>query len=235
MWAISAPAIDAVVVTNEYVRAVRHVSARILTVAIMALLATIASLTPAASRHRITQAIAAAPLALWVMCCYPPPPQLTRRSLSMFCRLSVAMITTAISFTGLSAGDFLHPASSASLAAAAADRRMDVQKHSQQSSRPANSCLNVSVEGVAPLGFVEVAPGVFTLAGLPTPTDIGGISGELSSVVTSLETSGSGGQGAQHLTLQHTFVSTDPAGRFTTEDRGNPPPEPAGCPRARFG
>jgi hypothetical protein len=137
----------------------------------------------------------------------------------MSCRLSVVVMITAISFTGLSAGDFVHPAPSASLVAGAAAGRMEVQNHSQQSSRPADSCLNVFAEGVAALGFVEVAPGVFTLAGLPTPTTIGGIDGELSSVVTSLETSGSAGQGAQHLTLQHRFVSTDPAGSFTTEDR----------------
>jgi hypothetical protein len=55
----------------------------------------------------------------------------------------------------------------------------------------------------------------------PAPIVFGDIPGLLSSVVTGLETSGAKGQGALHLTLHHTFVSTDPArpGSFTTDDR----------------
>lgn len=82
-------------------------------------------------------------------------------------------------------------------------------------------CENFRFEGVAPLGLIEVAPGVFVLGALPTPTTIAGIPGLLGSVITSARPSGSKGQGAQHFTLVHTFVSTDPArpGMFTTEDR----------------
>lgn len=82
----------------------------------------------------------------------------------------------------------------------------------------AEGCEKVVAEGVANVGFVEVAPGVFTLGGLPTPVVIGGVPGLLSSVTTSARASG---QGAQHFTLKHTFVSTDPArpGSFTTDDR----------------
>ena len=81
-------------------------------------------------------------------------------------------------------------------------------------SLPAARCINVSAEGSGPLSAVP-----FGLA--PAPIVFGDIPGLLSSVVTGLETSGANGQGAQHLTLQHTFVSTDPSrpGSFQTEDR----------------
>jgi hypothetical protein len=84
----------------------------------------------------------------------------------------------------------------------------------------ADRCINVFVEGVAQLGIV-VIDGVPTLAGLPGPTTFGDIPGTFGSVVTSLESRGAEGQGAQHLTLQHTFVSTDSArpGTFVTGDR----------------
>src|SRR5688572_29127727 len=82
----------------------------------------------------------------------------------------------------------------------------------------ADGCANVIIEGIANVGLVEVLPGVFVLGGLPTPATIGGIPGLLSSVVTGMEASG---KGAQHFTLVHTFVSTDPArpGSFFTEDQ----------------
>ena len=80
-----------------------------------------------------------------------------------------------------------------------------------------SQCENVFVEATAPLGFIQVAPGVFTLGALPTPTTIAGVAGLLGSVVTGLEASGSKGQGAQHITLVHTFTS--PQGSFTTSDR----------------
>ena len=85
----------------------------------------------------------------------------------------------------------------------------------------AEGCENVVAEGVANVGFVEVAPGIFVLGGLPTPVVIGGVPGLLSSVTTSARPSGVNGQGAQHFGLVHTFVSTDPArpGSFTTDDR----------------
>ena len=87
--------------------------------------------------------------------------------------------------------------------------------------RSSARCMNVSFEGAAALAVIEVAPGVFTLGALPAPFTLGDIPGTFGSVVTSLDTSGAKGQGAQHLTLQHTFVSTDPsrAGTFRTEAR----------------
>ena len=81
-------------------------------------------------------------------------------------------------------------------------------------SRPASRCINVFAEGSGPLSAVP-----FGLA--PAPLMFGDIPGLLSSVVTSLEPSAPNGHGALHLTLHHTFVSTDPArpGSFTTDDR----------------
>ena len=81
-------------------------------------------------------------------------------------------------------------------------------------SRPASRCTNVFAQGAGPLSAVP-------FGGAPAPVTLGDIPGILSSVVTGLEASGAHGQGAQHLTLQHTFVSTDPSrpGSFTTEDR----------------
>jgi hypothetical protein len=84
-------------------------------------------------------------------------------------------------------------------------------------SRAASRCENVLVETTAALGPVEIAPGTFTLGALPTPVTIAGVSGLLGSAVTGLEVSGSKAQGAQHITLVHTFVS--PEGTFTTSDR----------------
>jgi hypothetical protein len=85
----------------------------------------------------------------------------------------------------------------------------------------ADDCDKVFIEGVAAVGFIEVAPGVYTLGGLPTPAVIAGVPGLLSSITTSGRATGANAQGAQHFTLRHTFVSTDPArpGGFTTDDR----------------
>jgi len=100
--------------------------------------------------------------------------------------------------------------------------------------RPSSRCMNVFAEGSGNLAIIEVAPGVFTLGFPPTAVTFGNVPGLLSSVVTSLQTSGSKGQGAQHITLEHTFVSTDPArlGSFTTTDRAVCAPagkDPAVC------
>ena len=78
--------------------------------------------------------------------------------------------------------------------------------------RPAERCANVAVEGVAPLGVFNGA-----LGAAPTTVTIAGVTGSLGSVVTSLATSGQSGQGAQHITLRHDFVSA--AGSFSTEDK----------------
>ncbi len=85
----------------------------------------------------------------------------------------------------------------------------------------ADDCAKIEFEGLAHLGFVEIQPGTFTLGALPTPTTIAGIPGLLQSVITGLRPSGSKGQGAQHYSLIHTFVSVDPnrPGTFWTEDR----------------
>jgi hypothetical protein len=81
-------------------------------------------------------------------------------------------------------------------------------------SRPASQCIHVFAKASGPL---SASP----FGAAPNPVVFGDIPGLLSSVVTGLETSGAQGQGAQHLTLQHTFVSTDPSrpGSFQTEDR----------------
>ena len=81
----------------------------------------------------------------------------------------------------------------------------------------AEGCRNVAAAEIAQLGPIEVAPGVFTLGGLPTPVVIAGVPGLLSSVLTGQRATA----GAIHYTLVHTFVSADPArpGGFTTSDQ----------------
>ena len=85
--------------------------------------------------------------------------------------------------------------------------------------RSSERCVNVSFEGAAALAVLEVTPGIFTLGALPAPVTLGAIAGRMSSTVTSFEATRSQGQGAQHLTLQHRFESTNPtrAGTFLTE------------------
>ncbi len=80
-----------------------------------------------------------------------------------------------------------------------------------------HNCNQVLVQTNAAIGPVEVAPGVYTIGALPFPTTIAGVNGMLGSVVTGLDPSGKLGQGAQHLTLVHFFVSEQ--GTFTTTDR----------------
>ncbi|MEO5721766.1 MAG: hypothetical protein ABIR71_09880 [Chthoniobacterales bacterium] len=80
----------------------------------------------------------------------------------------------------------------------------------------APGCIQIFAEGGGPL--VNIGG---TLGFAPTAVTFGNVPGMLSSIVTSYSASGGQGQGAQHLTLEHTFVSTDPArpGTFTTQDR----------------
>jgi hypothetical protein len=84
-----------------------------------------------------------------------------------------------------------------------------------------DECKKIEFAVVAQLGLIEVQPGVFVLGGLPTPVTVAGVHGLMSSYITSVRPSGAKGQGAQHYTLVHTFVSTDPEqpGGFSTEDR----------------
>jgi hypothetical protein len=81
----------------------------------------------------------------------------------------------------------------------------------------AEGCGNVEFQGIAQLGLIEIAPGISTLGGLPTPVVIAGVPGLMSSIVTGQRAT----DGAVHYTLVHTFLSTDPArpGGFTTSDQ----------------
>ena len=83
--------------------------------------------------------------------------------------------------------------------------------------RSSATCQNVLVEAEAALGLIAIPGGGSALGALPFNATIAGVPGLLGSVVTDLETSGSKGQGAQHLTLIHTFKSL--VGDFTTTDR----------------
>jgi hypothetical protein len=83
---------------------------------------------------------------------------------------------------------------------------------SSTASQTAERCANVSLEGTASLGIFDGA-----LGAVPTPVTIAGIDGTLGSVITSMSASGGAGQGAQHITLRHEFVSA--SGTFHTDDR----------------
>lgn len=87
--------------------------------------------------------------------------------------------------------------------------------------RPSARCMNIHYSGSGALGFIEIAPGIFSLGFPPQPAMLGDLPVLASSYITSLTPSGSNGQGAQHITLRHTYTSTDPArpGSFVTEDR----------------
>lgn len=83
---------------------------------------------------------------------------------------------------------------------------------SSTASEAAERCANVDLEGTTPLGIFDGA-----LGAVPTPVTIAAIEGMLGSVITSMSPSGASGQGAQHITLRHDFVSS--AGTFRTDDR----------------
>ena len=86
--------------------------------------------------------------------------------------------------------------------------------------QPAASCMNVTSTGTAALnGFL--VNGVPVFGAPPQPAMLGNLPVMVSSFITGQTLSGSNGQGATHLTLQHTYESTDPArpGKFITEDR----------------
>ena len=127
-----------------------------------------------------------------------------RVGLSRFARFAVPAVALALS-------------GCADATPVALDETLAADRAAASAARSAGRCENVVVEGTAPLGVVEVAPGVFTLGALPTPATLAGVSGMLGSVVTGLQASGAKGQGAQHITLVHTFTSAQ--GSFTTTDR----------------
>ena len=86
-------------------------------------------------------------------------------------------------------------------------------------SQPAARCLNVAADAVATLGFPVVLPNGTAGAGAQWfPVTLGGISGEMASVLLSETVSGSKGQGARHWTLQHAF-RTASGDYFITTDR----------------
>lgn len=89
---------------------------------------------------------------------------------------------------------------------------------SAASSQPADRCVNVSAEGTAALGLVTLPNGTTGFGGVWFPLTLGGIAGEMASVVVGQEVSGGGQQGALHLSLEHAFRT--PGGDYLiTKDR----------------
>ena len=87
--------------------------------------------------------------------------------------------------------------------------------------RPASRCMNIAYDGSGYLDFFEIAPGDVRLGFPPQPAMLGDLPVMVQSYIDTIYASGSKGQGAQHLTLVHTYTSTDAlrAGSFTTKDR----------------
>lgn len=86
-------------------------------------------------------------------------------------------------------------------------------------SAPADRCVNVAANGTATLAFPVVLPdGTVGFGADWFPVTLGGISGEMASVVITEEISGSQQQGARHLTLKHAF-RTASGDYFMTVDR----------------
>ncbi len=72
-------------------------------------------------------------------------------------------------------------------------------------SQSAGRCVNVFAEGIAALGVVTLPNGTTGFGALWFPLTLGGIAGEMASVVVNQEFTGSEGQGAVHLALEHAF------------------------------
>ena len=114
------------------------------------------------------------------------------------------------------------PAAPAALASGAAQA---------SAARSSERCVNVEADGGAALGFVVLPDGTAGFGGTWTPITLGGIEGEMASVVTGQTVSGSNQQGAAHLTLKHSF-RTATGDYFMTEDRAvcaPAGPNPATC------
>ena len=77
-------------------------------------------------------------------------------------------------------------------------------------------CINVFAEGVASLGIVALPNGTGGFGATWSPVTLGGLSGEMASVVLSQDTSGQ--DGALHLTLEHAFQMAS-GDYFITHDR----------------
>lgn len=85
--------------------------------------------------------------------------------------------------------------------------------------RPADRCVNVAVSGTAFLGGPIFLPnGTIGGGALWFPATLGGIEGEIASVLTSDEPSGASVGGARHYTLEHAF-RTAAGDYFVTRDR----------------
>ena len=98
-------------------------------------------------------------------------------------------------------------------------------------SQSSERCVNVAADGTAPLGIVVLPNGTAGFGGVWSPISLGGINGEMASVVVDQQSSGGSEQGAQHLTLQHAF-RTASGDYFLTDDRAvcaPAGPSPATC------
>ena len=83
----------------------------------------------------------------------------------------------------------------------------------------ADRCVNVEASGVAPLGFPVTLPnGTTGAGGAWSPVTLGGIAGELASVLVSDVGSGNSARGARHWVLEHAF-RTASGDWFLTRDR----------------
>ena len=78
-------------------------------------------------------------------------------------------------------------------------------------SQSSERCVNVSAAGTASLGLVTLPNGTSGFGGTWFPVTLGGLRGEMASVVVSQKTSGEGG--ALHLTLEHAFRL--PSGQYS--------------------
>ena len=101
----------------------------------------------------------------------------------------------------------------------------------QSAARPASNCANVLAYASGPLGaWTHEAFGGFGLK--PSPIQLDGDAGLMASFVSSETISGSKGQGAHHIVLNHVFWSDDGESWFLTEDRASCAPadnNPATC------
>lgn len=98
-------------------------------------------------------------------------------------------------------------------------------------SQSSQRCVNVSAEGVAQLGIVTLPNGTTGFGAIWLPITLDGLSGQMASVVTGEEVSGSAQQGARHLTLEHAFQMAN-GDYFLTNDRAvcaPAGPNPATC------